>query len=114
MTVADGNYRPMWSDRHDAVVCWWCAMHSPGTRPSWHLSDDWAVPTPDDLQPSNPAGDWPQGLERFINVIDYMNDPDNESLSSRECLVCSRQMTNLNSIKVGMGPVCAARSKGGA
>jgi hypothetical protein len=22
------NLRPTWSDKHDDIVCWWCAYHS--------------------------------------------------------------------------------------
>ena len=27
MTMAHDNYLPTWSDRHDNIVCWWCAKH---------------------------------------------------------------------------------------
>jgi hypothetical protein len=27
MTTAHDNYLPTWSDRHDNIVCWWCATH---------------------------------------------------------------------------------------
>lgn len=21
------NYQPVWSDKHDNIVCWWCSTH---------------------------------------------------------------------------------------
>jgi hypothetical protein len=29
MTVKHDNYLPTWSDHHDNIVCWWCAMWIP-------------------------------------------------------------------------------------
>lgn len=28
MTERHDNYLPTWSDRHDDIVCWWCAHHA--------------------------------------------------------------------------------------
>jgi hypothetical protein len=40
------NYQPVWSDRHDDVVCWWCATHDgaadqsrPTRKPKWRTND---------------------------------------------------------------------------